>query len=190
MYGPPDAEPRYTLYPATAEVLGFQERVTECCGGAAPVPDSDNAKGVFVALLTNDKVAEAVPVALGVKLTLNVLLVPDAIVNGNVSPLTVYSLLEEVADDTVTLAPVALKVADLVALTPTTISPKLKAAGFAASCPWAEPDPESGTVRLETLVVIANDPALAPEAAGEKLTLKNALCPALNVRGKVGPVTS
>jgi hypothetical protein len=170
-------------------VLGFQDRVAECCGGAVPVPDSDNARGVFAALLTNVKVADAVPVALGVKFTSNVLLVPDAIVNGNVRPLKEYSLLEEAADDTVTLAPVALKVAVLVALRPTTVLAKLKAVGFAARCPWAVPDPESGTVRLERSVEIANDPALAPEVTGEKLTLKVALCPALNVRGNVGPVT-
>ena len=153
------------------------------------MPDSANARGVFVALLTNDKVADAVPVAFGVKVTSNVLLTPDAIVNGTVSPLKLNSLLEDVADVTVTLAPVALNVADLMALKPSTVLPKLKAVGFAVSWPWAVPDPESVTLRLETSVVIANDPALAPEAIGEKLTLNVTLCPALNVRGNIGPVT-
>jgi hypothetical protein len=86
-------------------------------------------------LLAKEMVPDAVPVAFGVKLTLNVLLVPDAIANGNVSPVIVYSLLVELADDTVTLAPVALKVADLVVLRPTTVLPKLNDVGFTASCP-------------------------------------------------------
>lgn len=37
-YGPPGLELRYTLYPATLEVLGFQRRLT-ACSAALAVPD-------------------------------------------------------------------------------------------------------------------------------------------------------
>ena len=46
------------LYPTTfAEVLAFQERSTECGGGAVPLPDSVSTIGAFVALLEKVKAA-------------------------------------------------------------------------------------------------------------------------------------
>ena len=53
--------------------------------------------------------------------------------NGNDRPLSVNSELLEVAEETVTLEPVAVRVAAELALVPTTTLPKSKVAGDRAS---------------------------------------------------------
>ena len=140
-----------------------------------PVPDNATVTGVLLALLPNDSVAVAVPTAFGLKFKLKVTLVPAAIVSGNVNPLVVNSELDEVAEETATLAPVALRVNDLLELTPTTVFPKLIDVWLAASCPWLVPDPDRGMLKLEPLVVTARDPLLGPEAFGENETVNVAL---------------
>jgi hypothetical protein len=85
--------------------------------------------GELEALLTNVRLALAVPVALGLKVTVKEADWPAAMVFGNVIPESANSLLLLVPEDTVTEAPVALRVPLSEALAPTTTSPKLRVAG-------------------------------------------------------------
>jgi len=87
-------------------VLAFQVSVT-VCWTEAPVPlavsraepEVDVKKEIF---------AEDVPVVLGAKVTVNDALCPELSVVGSVSPLIVKAALLELADDTVTLPPLAV----------------------------------------------------------------------------------
>ena len=65
-----------------------------------------------VALLENDRVPDAAPLLCGVKATLTVMLCPAGIVNGNDIPCSANSELLLVAEETVTLLPLALSVVD------------------------------------------------------------------------------
>jgi len=114
-------------------VLGFQERLTLCCGGGVPLPVSDTCMVEFVALLAKEAPAEAVPLLCGVKVTLNDADWPDGIVNGSEGPPTANSEVPAEAEDTITLDPVALRVAVMLLLCPTTTLPKLKVAGVIVS---------------------------------------------------------
>jgi len=87
----------------------FQERSTLCCGGAAPVPARVSA-AEFEALLVNELTAEALPDVCGVNVRVNGMLCPAAIVSGKVIPLNENSALVTVAEDTLTLDPLALRV--------------------------------------------------------------------------------
>ena len=62
--------------------------------------------------------------------------------------------------------------------------------GFAASAPGATPVPESGMLKLrfEPVEVILTLPLAAPLVVGEKSTVKDALWPALNVKGRASPL--
>lgn len=85
--------------------------------GATPVPKSGmlvlgfgpSACGLD-ALLTNSREPDTVPPVCGVKATLNGTLWPAAIVNGNEGPSKMNWELLLLAEETVTLAPVALRV--------------------------------------------------------------------------------
>ena len=87
-------------------MLAFQVSVT-VCWTEAPVPlavsraepEVDVKKEIF---------AEDVPVVLGAKVTVNDALCPELSVVGSVSPLIVKAALLELADDTVTLPPLAV----------------------------------------------------------------------------------
>ena len=68
-YGPPLVVPRYTLYPASVEVLAVQARVTECCTGATPVPVRVIEAGDTVALLTMEMLPFTLPTTVGLKST-------------------------------------------------------------------------------------------------------------------------
>jgi hypothetical protein len=89
--------------------LPFQERSTLCCGGAAPVPVKVSA-AEFEALLVNEPIAEALPDICGVNVSVNGTLCPAAIVRGKVIPLSENSALVTVAEDTLTLDPLAVSV--------------------------------------------------------------------------------
>jgi len=89
--------------------VSFQERSTLCCGGAAPVPVKVSA-AEFEALLVNEPIAEVLPDVCGVNVKVNGTLCPAAIVRGKVSPLSENSALVTVAEDSVTLDPLALSV--------------------------------------------------------------------------------
>lgn len=90
-------------------LLGFQDRLTLYCG-AIPIPVRDSTVVELEALLVNDSDPETVPLALGLKATLNDEFWPAGIVNGRVAPLRTNCELLLASEDTVTLAPIALRV--------------------------------------------------------------------------------
>jgi hypothetical protein len=79
----------------------------------------------LVALLVNEALAAAAPLACGVNVMLKDTLWPAASVNGNVKPLIENSEVVIDAPDKVTLEPLALSVADVLKLCPITTVPKL-----------------------------------------------------------------
>jgi hypothetical protein len=70
------------LYPTTDEGLELQERLTLCEGIAVPDPVSVSTIGVSAALLVREMLPEAVPLGAGVKVRVNEVLWPAAIVTG------------------------------------------------------------------------------------------------------------
>jgi hypothetical protein len=98
------------LYPTTADGLGLQDKSALCCVADAPVPVTVSVTEELDALLANEMFAEAVPLTWGANLTANGTLWPAAMLSGNVTPLKANSELLEVAEDTVTLEPLALSV--------------------------------------------------------------------------------
>jgi len=180
------------LYPLILdEVLAVQFSRTLCTGAGVPVPPKESTVGEFEALLTNEAVPEAAPVACGVNVTVNGKLLPAVMVVGKEMPLRVNSELLRLTEETVTLAPVALSVAGRLALVPTTTFPKARLVGLTASCPGAVPVPESGIfkVGLDALETIARFPLALPADGGVKMTLKVTLCPDIRVTGGLRPVT-
>jgi hypothetical protein len=111
-------------------VLAFQERLTLCCGGGVPLPVSGICMVEFVALLTKEAPAEAAPLVCGVKVTVNEADWPGGIVTGSEGPPTANSEVLAVAEETNTLDPVALRVAFMELLWPTTTFPKFKVLGL------------------------------------------------------------
>jgi len=88
-----------------------------------PVPDKDIV-GEFEAVVVNPRFPVALPLAVGAKTIESVALCPAASVVGKLNPLAEYSLPVTVIDDTVTLPPDAVRVADIVPLLPTATLPK------------------------------------------------------------------
>jgi len=76
----------------------------------APVPVTVSVTVELDALLANEMFAEAVPLICGVNLTVNGTLWPAAMLRGKAIPLKANSELLEVAEETVTLEPLALSV--------------------------------------------------------------------------------
>jgi len=180
------------LYPLMlGEVLAVQDSETLYTGAGVPVPPKESTVGELEALLVNEAVPEAAPVACGVNVTMNCRLLPAAMVAGNEMPLSVNSELLTLADEIVTLAPAALSVAERLALVPTTTLPKARPAGLTANCPGAVPVPESGIfkVGLDALEVIARFPLALPADCGVKMTLNVTPCPAVKVIGRLRPLT-
>jgi hypothetical protein len=93
-------------------------------------------------------VAFADPAADGLKVTVNGTLWPALMVAGSDSPLTLNCELLEFAAVTVTLEPVAFRLADAVPLPPATTLPKESVLGLTASCPSPE-EPEDPVEPLE-----------------------------------------
>jgi hypothetical protein len=94
------------------DVLAVQPRLTLCCGGAVPVPDTDAATGGLVALLANVTVADAAPLAWGAKVSVKFALWPALRLTGSDKPLRVNSELVEDTDEIVTPDPLAVRVPD------------------------------------------------------------------------------
>ena len=154
-------------------MLAFQLRATLCGRGAIPLPVRDCRVGVLEALLAKLKLADAAPEACGVKVTVNGVELPAAIVTGREIPLSANSVLLKPAEETVTLAPVAIRVPLLPKLVPTVTLPNPRLVGVTDSCPGAIPLPLNGTERfgLDALEVMASVPLALPPAAGVKVTL-------------------
>ena len=125
------------------------------------------------ALLAKLRLADAVPEACGVKVRVNGAELPAAIVRGSEIPLSANSGLFKLADDTVTLAPVAVSVPLLAKLVPTVTLPKPRLVGARDSCPAAVPVALKGIARfgLEASEATEREPLTLPAAAGVKVTL-------------------
>src|SRR5579864_3869296 len=133
------------------EVLAVQERLTVCCGGGVPVPVNDSTVGEFEALLTNDRLPDATPVAGGVNVTRNCTCWPAAITMGyDDNPLRTKAELFKVSEFTVTVAPLAVSVPVSCAFVPTITLPKSMFVGVTANCPWGTgvPVPLNGMDRF------------------------------------------
>ncbi len=182
---------RYTLYPATGEMLGFQRRVTTCDAVAAvPDPDRVSTTGVLAASLASEMLPDAAPLLCGVKVSETGALCPAAMVAGSDNPLRRNSGLVVAADMMVTLDPVAVSVAVMTLLAPTATLPKSNAPALDVNRPAETPVPERPTARFgftafETMLMA---PLASPPASGLKVTLKVTLSPWLRLTGKFKPL--
>lgn len=93
------------------------------------MPVSDSIVGEFAALLTNETVADAVPLFCGENVMVYEVLWPAMRFRGSDIPDRANSGLLLVAEKTVTLAPLALRVPVWMALSPTVTLPKGRVAG-------------------------------------------------------------
>jgi len=138
------------------------------------VPVNASTTGVVEALLLKEMLPEAVPLLCGVNVTLTGALCPAASASGNETPLKLNSGLLVLADETVTLDPLALSVAVKLLFWPTVMLPKSNAAGDNSNWPDAVAEPESEIVRLEfeasdTMAIL---PLAVPDDVGAKTVLK------------------
>src|SRR5580704_17089870 len=116
--------------------LGVQERLTECCGGGVPVPVQNSTVGEFEALLVNETLPDAAPVADRVNVTVNCTCWPAGIVKGkDGNPLTPNAEPVTISEVTVTLRPLALRLTCCCAFVPTATLPKFMLVGATDSCP-------------------------------------------------------
>jgi uncharacterized membrane protein (UPF0136 family) len=144
------------------------------------------------ALLVKDNVAPIDPVTVGLNVTWKGRLWPAASVTGRDNPLSLNAELFVVAALIVTLAPVALRVAEPVPLLPTTTLPTLSVAGLTESWPTgAVPVPVRDSLVVEVCALLVNDNvALSdPVAVGLNVTVKGTFWPAATVMGRDKPFT-
>jgi hypothetical protein len=111
-------------------------------------------------------------------------------VRGRDGPLRSNSVLLAVAEVTVTVPPVAVRVAVRFLLAPTVTLPKAKLLGLTANWPAATPVPERAIERVASDAFETKDmlPLAAPATWGAKLRVKVKLCPAVSVRGVLSPL--
>ena len=91
--------------------------------------------GFVSALLVKEMLPEAIPLLCGANVTVRFALCPVASVSGNETPLRLNSPLVALADETVTLAPLALTVAVRLLFWLTTTLPKSNVVGDKISWP-------------------------------------------------------
>jgi hypothetical protein len=158
------------------ELLAFQVRLTLWLGVdpvppvEVPVPDKASFSEELLALLAKDAVADAAPALWGLKVSVKDVVLPAAIVTGNLIPLITYSALFVPAEEIVTLDPLALNVPIALLLDPTAKLPKLMLVGVTASVPVEMPVPESGIDNMGALLDTAIDPVTLPLLLGAKTT--------------------
>lgn len=181
----PGVVPRYTLYPATDDVLAVQERLTLYCG-RMPVPPKDSLFWLE-ALLANVRFAESAPLLVGAKTTSNATVWPALMVIGSDMPEIENCELLLLAEETVTLPAVAVIVDACVVLVPTFTLPKLNVLGAILSFPIAMPVPVKNRLRPAPSTKIL--PLAGPAACGAKETLRATVCPVASVTGRLGPLT-
>lgn len=145
-----------------------------------PVPLSAIPVGVFEALLAKETFCEALPADVGVNVSEKEALCPAASVSGNDRPLIENGALMEGAEEMVTLAPAAVRVAVLDWLLPTVTLPKLIEVGEMESWPCGVcvvPVPVRAMVKFELLASdrIAMLPLDAAADFGANVTVNVAL---------------
>ena len=145
-----------------------------CCVGAVPLPVMVCTVGELDALLENVKDAELAPLCCGVKVTVKGVDWPAVSVTGSEIPESTNSLLFRLAEETLTEAPLAVRVPLSTELDPTTTLPKLRLVGDTANWPTAVPVPESAMVSVELDAFDATDrfPLAAPAPGGAKVAVK------------------
>jgi hypothetical protein len=129
--------------------------------------------GEFAALLENDKDAEVAPLVDGLKVTVKVADWPAGSVAGSEIPESTNSLLFRLAEETVTEAPLAVRLPLSAELDPTVTLPKLRLAGDTANIPAAVPVPESEILsgELEAFETTERLPLAAPALVGVKVAV-------------------
>jgi hypothetical protein len=154
------------------------------------VPVSDCAVGELDALLPNVSVELAVPEAFGMNVTVKGTDWPAGIVTGREIPESTNSLFVPLAVETVTDAPVAVKLPLSEVLAPTVTVPKFSVAGETDNDPCANPVPESGILNGEFEAFDTSErlPLIAPETVGANLTVKVTVWLAVSVIGTVSPL--
>lgn len=159
-----------------------------------PVPVRVVTVGELEALLANDAVAEAAPLAAGVNVTVKDTGWLVVTVTGNVRPLIENSagfVPPRVTEETETVPPPAVRVPVCVPLSPSTTLPTLIGlVTLKVVCVAPTPDPVSGTVKFEFEAsdVIVTLPLKLPADGGVNVTLNDVLCPGGTVTG-VNPET-
>src|SRR5271154_1519513 len=160
---------------------------------AMPVPVRLVTLGVFDALLANDAVADAAPDAPGVNVTVNITGVLVVTVTGKLTPLIANSeglVPPKLTEDTITLAPLAVKVPVAVPLVPTTTLPTATGE-LTLSVPTAAVPVPVRLVKLGVFdALLANDAVAdaAPDAPGVNVTVNITGVLVVTVTGKLTPL--
>ncbi len=96
----------------------------------------------------------------------------------------------EVAEEIVTLDPLALSVAIKLLLVPTTTLPKFGVVGLTANWPVPVPVPDKAIVRVEfeAFEITERFPLALPLDFGAKVTLNVMLCPPDRLKGRFRPL--
>src|SRR5208283_4046864 len=142
--------------------------------------------GMLLALLVTETVPLKGPPLAGANVTLNVALVPAAMLRGVVTPLTLNPDPFAITCETFTVpVPVLVRVACIVLLLPTLTLPKLRLSGLMLRR-YDKPNPESETVVGVELAELVRDtvPVAFPPAVGENMALKLALPPGCRGRSR------
>lgn len=155
----------------------------------APEPESGMLSDGFDALLTTRMLPEALPAVPGLNVTVKLALCPGCIVKGTLRPLRLKPVPVGVAAEIIAAAvPPFVRVTVCDCGVPTWTFPKLRLAGFAARDPEAKPDPARPIVAVGTVPENATLPLALPADCGAKVTVKPAVCPGANVKGKFKPL--
>lgn len=109
---------------------------------------------------------------------------------GRDNPVRRNSELVEVAEEMVTLDPVAVRSTVRALLVPTATLPKFNAVALEANRPAETPVPDTAIARLgfDAFETTATVPLTVPPACGVKRTLKVTLCPWLRLKGRLRPL--
>jgi hypothetical protein len=115
---------------------------------------------------------------------------PAAIVRGRDGPFRRNSGLLIVAEEMVTLDPVAVRVVVRLLLAPTLTLPKFKVLALGVNCPVEAPVPDTVMLRfgLEAFETTVIAPLTRPAAVGAKMTPKVNLCPLVRLKGRASPL--
>jgi hypothetical protein len=132
----------------------------------------------------------AAPLPVGAKFTVNVVLWPAFKVSGRVRPVILNAAPLADAAEIVRLDPPELvNVSDKFEVLPTWTVPNPRDVGFGVRVPCVTPVPERGILRLglppfEVMLIL---PVATPLVVGAKVTVNEAVWPAVKVTGRVRP---